>query len=83
MRQNVSAMSAALLIGSVVAAVADAQPAYQADPYGPNYQAPAAPPGALGPQPSAPLPNRPHIPPSWYCNPYTDGTVALPQGEGD
>jgi hypothetical protein len=64
--------------------VANAQPQYQlpqyqAYPYGQSIRTPAPP---AQPYPySRPAPLS-HLPPSWFYNPYTDGTVRDPRAGG-
>jgi len=78
-------ISAAFLVGTMLSA--NAQPTGQAYPDYRNYPAPTAAPYAVPrrspwPDPSTPLPSAPAVPPSWYYNPYTDGTVRDPRGGG-
>ena len=75
-------IAAAFVIGAALAANAQPQfqlPQYQTYTYG--YPNPAAAP------PNQPYPySRPaplsNIPPSWFYNPYTDGTVRDPRSGG-
>ena len=69
---------------AALSSVANAQPQYQAPQYqaypsGQANRAPVIPPQAYPYGGSAP-PS--HLPPSWFYNPYTDGTVRDPRGGG-
>lgn len=81
MRKSIP-IAAALVVG--VAFVANAQPQYQLQQYqaypygGPNHSA-ASPYRSYPYSRPAPFSN---VPPSWFYNPYTDGTVRDPRAGG-